>query len=369
MPKQSKAQKRKIKLEQRRKTEIQVSQQQTETLMQALSELCEPSFSEYVDDGEKLDLAGRTILFRLGAIGWNAAIRGVRDFDEYLKAYATLDKESLDMIHQEVHALRQRKLQLFPKIKTGIRDVSFILKNGIPQLKLKPLIINPAEFASPEIILASEIITKLEQLGTQEAADVLKRYHKVEHRYFGVRSSAILELTNAFAVKHSEEEILAVCKILWDQKCHEAFLAAGKLLAHQKVTDKNAIWDCLCIWRDTLDSRSMSDTLQSAARKVLKAEPQFLDVLEKEWLTHSNPWVRRACLVFTSYSPTTDDDIKRSLRWIAKLVTDSAPAVQKAVGSHLKKLFKYNPQVVKKFMQNHAGQLSPHLVRQISACR
>ena len=63
MPKQTKDQKRKAKLEKRRKAGERQVQQQTEMLIRMLTELCAPLLQEYTDDSKGPDLTGRMILY------------------------------------------------------------------------------------------------------------------------------------------------------------------------------------------------------------------------------------------------------------------------------------------------------------------
>lgn len=366
MARQNKAQKRKAKLEKRRKAEISSMQQQTELLVRALTKLCAPSLPEYIDDSRGVDLVGRTILFRLGMIGWNLAVAGRRDFDECLKDYASLDEESQNMIRKEVELLRLRKLELFPEIKSEICDVSVVLKGGVACLKLKPKPMAAQSSLPPALRLADELMAELEKLGTAEEAEALQRYHKVPHRYLGVRVPAITQAANEFATLHTESEILAVGRVLWQLNCHEAFLAAGKLFAHRKVTDGDGVWRCLQEWKESFDSWAMADVLMPAAHKTLKACPKYLDILEKEWLTHPSFWVRRACLTFTMYSAKTGDGSARILSWAARMTDDPEWFIQKAIAWYLRELSKHDPQTVGDFLQANSAQMKSFAIREAS---
>lgn len=351
---------------QKRKAEVVSNQQQTDMLVRALTELCAPSLPEYIDDSKGIDLTGRTILYRLGMLAWNLALGGDQDFEAYLRDYASLDEADREMIHQEVELLRRRKQELYPKNKTRICDVSVVLKGGKPCLKLKYHQIS-GEFSLPEEVrLADELMAELEKLGTEEEAERLRSYHKVDHRYFGVRVPAITRIADEFAVQHSQSEILSVCGILWKLKCHEAFLAAGKLLRHNKVSDGREIWRLLDVWKESFDSWAMADVLMQSAHKVLKNGPEYFDTMEKEWLNHSNFWVRRTCLTFTLYSAKPGSQPDRSLKWAAQLADDPEWFVQKAVGWYLRELSKCAPETVKTFLQQNAEKMKRFAVREAS---
>lgn len=138
MPKQTKDQKRKAKLEKRRKAGERQLQQQTEMLIRELTELCAPLLPEYTDDSKGPDLAGRTILYRLGQIAWNSEISQDLSFDDYSRNFDSLDEASREMIRKDVVRLQERKRLLSPKTMLGIRNVSVVLRNGVPVLKLSP---------------------------------------------------------------------------------------------------------------------------------------------------------------------------------------------------------------------------------------
>ena len=115
MPKQTKDQKRKAKLEKRRKAGERQLQQQTEMLIRMLTELCAPLLPEYTDDSKGPDLAGRAILYRLGQIAWDMEISQDLSFNDYAGKLGSLDDASREMIQKDVARLRERKRLLFPQ--------------------------------------------------------------------------------------------------------------------------------------------------------------------------------------------------------------------------------------------------------------
>ncbi|UKI30286.1 MAG: hypothetical protein L6W00_20295 [Lentisphaeria bacterium] len=100
MPKQTKDQKRKAKLEKRRKAGERQLQQQTEMLIRMLTELCAPLLPEYTDDSKGPDLAGRAILYRLGQIAWDMEISQDLSFNDYAGKLGSLDDASREMIQK-----------------------------------------------------------------------------------------------------------------------------------------------------------------------------------------------------------------------------------------------------------------------------
>ncbi len=104
MPKQTKDQKRKAKLEKRRKAGERQLQQQTEMLIRMLTELCAPLLPEYTDDSKGPDLAGRAILYRLGQIAWDMEISQDLSFNDYAGKLGSLDDASREMIQKRCPA-------------------------------------------------------------------------------------------------------------------------------------------------------------------------------------------------------------------------------------------------------------------------
>lgn len=192
MPKQTKDQKRKAKLEKRRKAGERQLQQQTEMLIRMLTELCAPLLPEYTDDSKGPDLAGRAILYRLGQIAWDMEISQDLSFNDYAGKLGSLDDASREMIQKDVARLRERKRLLFPKTTLGIQNVSVVLRNGVPVLKLSPQVFAHVSMEpTPEICLADEFMAELEKSASQEEAEAMRKYHKADYRYLGVRVPVI----------------------------------------------------------------------------------------------------------------------------------------------------------------------------------
>ena len=138
MAKISKQQKRKAKLKAKRKQVIQNQQLLTERLSIALEKLCEPIIPEYIDDSNGLDLTGRNIVWQMGMIAWNIHVTGRQELADCAFAESKLDAEQLGMVRKEIAGLIQRKIELYPRQRTAIRDVSAVLINGLPQVKARP---------------------------------------------------------------------------------------------------------------------------------------------------------------------------------------------------------------------------------------
>ena len=138
MAKISKQQKRKAKLKAKKQQVIQNQQLLTERLSIALEKLCEPIIPEYIDDSNGLDLTGRNIVWQMGMIAWNIHVTGRQELADCAFAGSKLDAEQLEMVRKEITGLIQRKMELYPRQMTAIRDVAATLINGSPRAKARP---------------------------------------------------------------------------------------------------------------------------------------------------------------------------------------------------------------------------------------
>ena len=138
MSKKSKAEKRKAKLR-ARKQQIALSEQSLSTRLScALEKLCEPVMPEYIDDSNGPDLVGRRIVWRMGQIAWNIHVTGRQELADCAFAGSKLDAEQQILVRKEIAGLVQRKIELYPRQMTAIRDVAATLVNGSPRAKARP---------------------------------------------------------------------------------------------------------------------------------------------------------------------------------------------------------------------------------------
>ena len=138
MAKPTKEQKRKAKLKAKKQQAIHNQQSLTERLSIALEKLCEPVLPEYIDDSSGPDLTGRSIVWQMGMIAWNIHVTGRQELADCAFAGSNLDAEQQKMVRKEIAGLVQRKIELYPRQMTAIRDISATLVNGSPRAKARP---------------------------------------------------------------------------------------------------------------------------------------------------------------------------------------------------------------------------------------
>ena len=212
----------------------------------------------------------------------------------------------------------------------------------------------------------SLFLTELKRLGNPADIPAMRDYHKINRPYLGVRVPQIKKLTDLWIDKLDEKEILPLCDDLWASNIHEAHMAVGKFLEYNKLANLPEIWKRLNKYKENFDSWAMADSLAHVGFKVLRDLPEYLDIMERKWLTHKNFWVRRACLVFTLYQTKPGMDPERSLTWASGMVDDREWFIQKSIGWYLRELSKHNPSRVKKFLFQYAKRMKPFAVREAS---
>ncbi|MBQ8756084.1 MAG: hypothetical protein IJZ19_13705 [Lentisphaeria bacterium] len=138
MAKPTKEQKRKAKLKAKKQQAIHNQQSLTERLSVALEKLCEPVLPEYIDDSNGPDLTGRSIVWQMGVIAWNIHVTGRQELAECAFVGSKLDAEQQEIVRKEIAGLVKRKIELYPRQMTAIRDVATTLANGFPRAKARP---------------------------------------------------------------------------------------------------------------------------------------------------------------------------------------------------------------------------------------
>jgi DNA-binding transcriptional regulator YiaG len=74
----------------------------------------------------------------MGMIAWNIHVTGRQELADCAFAGSKLDAEQQKMVQDEIAGLVQRKIELYPRQMTAIRDVAATLVNGSPRAKARP---------------------------------------------------------------------------------------------------------------------------------------------------------------------------------------------------------------------------------------
>ena len=217
MAKPTKEQKRKAKLKAKKQQAIHNQQSLTERLSAALEKLCEPVLPEYIDDSRGPDLTGRNIVWQMGMIAWNIHVTGRQELADCAFAGSKLDAEQQKMVQDEIAGLVQRKIELYPRQMTAIRDVAATLINGSPKAKARPGDAFPKQQEKPADEPEKPITA--EDIATLRKAMKLTQVKFAE--LFGVTARKVSEWEHGKSIPN--EEILAQMRKL--KKLKSSYIA------------------------------------------------------------------------------------------------------------------------------------------------
>ena len=72
----------------------------------------------------------------MGMIAWNIHVTGRQELADCAFAGSKLDAAQQKMVQDEIAGLVQRKIELYPRQRTAMRDVAATLVNGSPRATL-----------------------------------------------------------------------------------------------------------------------------------------------------------------------------------------------------------------------------------------
>ena len=137
MAKPSKDKRREKKKMLQRRAKEQARQSQVERVGLMVEKLCAGALPEYIDDSISPDLAGRKLLWQLGMIAWNIVVTGRDELYSGAFVGSKLKDEQQNMLREEIRGLVVKMRDLFPDATVSIRDVSAIIKAGVPHAKVQ----------------------------------------------------------------------------------------------------------------------------------------------------------------------------------------------------------------------------------------
>lgn len=214
-------------------------------------------------------------------------------------------------------------------------------------------------------------LAELQALSDPARAVEMRRYHKADRTYLGLRNPQIDDLTKSWRATLDAPERVALSDALWQTDIFEARLAAAKLLTQARIRpDDTPAWDLIASWTPDFDSWAIADHACMAGQKRLTADPTRLDQLEV-WVTSDHMWTRRAAFVstlpWTKQNHPKPEELEvrdRILGWAAMLVTDHNWFIQKAIGWWLRDLSRHDRARTESFIAAHGEQMKPFAVKE-----
>lgn len=205
----------------------------------------------------------------------------------------------------------------------------------------------------------------LRALADAGKAGQMAAYHKAPRVYLGIANPQIDELVAKWRAGLDVEGRASLAHDLWASDIHEARIAAAKLLTQARIRPDDAAWSLIAGWALDFDGWAIADHAMIAGQKRLVADPARLDQLET-WLSHPNPWTRRAALVGTlpwakmnNPKPADLAARERVLDWAARLADDRDWFIQKAIAWWLRDLSKRDAPRVRAFLADHGARMKP----------
>ncbi|MCF8009428.1 MAG: DNA alkylation repair protein [Halanaerobiales bacterium] len=205
-------------------------------------------------------------------------------------------------------------------------------------------------------IYLQEIKSVFKDIANPENAKQQKKYMRNKFEFFGIKAQARRKATNKFIKKDRRldyENIEVVIKRLWEMEEREYQYFATELL-EKYITDFKA--EIINLLEYMITKKSWWDTVDRIAKKLVgKYFELFLNKREQyleKWVKSNNIWLQRTTLLYQlGYKEKTNINLLFDL--IKRLKDIDQFFIQKAIGWSLREYSRIEPEVVKKFIQNH----------------
>mgnify|MGYP003336025475 CR=1 FL=1 len=196
-------------------------------------------------------------------------------------------------------------------------------------------------------------------------AERMKAYMRNLFDFYGLQKDKRAELATPFLkelINSSEENINEVVKFLWKQPQRECQYVAMEYIfkMHKKWTPET-----LQLFEYMIEEKSWWDTVDfiasSLVGKLLQKYPELIFSSIERWDAHKSFWFHRTTMIFQlKYAAKTDEYLL--FAQCEKYLPSKEFFIQKALGWSLRQYSKFNPEGVRKFVNNH--QLSTVSLRE-----
>jgi 3-methyladenine DNA glycosylase AlkD len=201
--------------------------------------------------------------------------------------------------------------------------------------------------------------------GSEIQALQLRAYHKADRKYLGVSNPEVDGCVATWRAELDVPQRVELARALWATDCHEARIAAAKLLTQARLRPDEEAWDLITSWVPDFDAWAIADHACIAGQKRVVAVPSRLDEVET-WIDSDHMWTRRAALVitlpWTKQNFPKPDEIaarERVLSWAARMVDDKEWFIQKAISWWIRDLSKHDVPRAQAFLNEFGPRLKP----------
>ena len=115
---------------------IQQAQARNDRVADAIMDICSVLEEQYIDPEKTPDVTGYLVLWRMGRIAWNLALRGRRDVSRTELDATDLDADNKELLAENISKLIRRKYEMYPQIRIMVEKISIVLDWGKPRLKV-----------------------------------------------------------------------------------------------------------------------------------------------------------------------------------------------------------------------------------------
>ncbi len=216
---------------------------------------------------------------------------------------------------------------------------------------------------------AREALRRLKSLATPERREGMSHYFTTSMHCLGVTTADLRQVTRETLRKlqgEPKETVLALTRFLLASGEFEARALAYEIMARHAATMQALSLSEIEELGSGNDNWASVDTFSILITGALWLRGRVADPTILSWAQSSDPWWRRTALVsvvpFNVKSRGGHGDRRRTLMVVDRLKADRHPAVVKAVSWALRSLVSWDPDAVRRYVEENASLL-PALVR------
>ncbi len=200
-----------------------------------------------------------------------------------------------------------------------------------------------------------------------EHSEAMKAYMKHHFEFLGIKSPLRKSLIKSFLRQNSipeGEELKLLAHLLWENPHREFQYCAMEFLGKRVRS-----WDAsfLLLFEALILKKSWWDTVDwlapNGAGKLFERFPDLLIPTVERWNQSDNIWLIRSSILYQlKYREQTD--FAQLGKFILRHANSKEFFIQKAAGWALRQYSKYNPIVVRQFIESNRDQLSNLTIRE-----
>lgn len=222
---------------------------------------------------------------------------------------------------------------------------------------------------TPDCYVAA-VDTTLRQFADALAARSMRAYLLDQFEFLGISAPLRRKAVQA-GQQHrwiSPGDVLDVAQRLWDKPEREfRYTAIDVLKRHARLLEMSHVPEILSLlqrdpWWETVDG------LTSVIGLVMLAQVRSGNDVQHacdQWIEHPNHWVRR-CAILHQRGWRLDTDIDRLFGYAEALSAEKEFFIRKAIGWALRDYARWNPECVRRFIEQKGDLFSRLTVREAS---